>query len=190
MSTKKPHKIVFTGPESSGKTTLAKLAAKSYHTAWLTEFSRTYLNKLDRPYQAADLIKIAQGQLVTEAKFAKKHLHQHLLFYDTSVLVIKVWSIFKYGFYNFKLDQLLRQNLPDVYFLCDWQIPWEFDPLRETPNDRDALYAIYKRELEDLTVPFFEIAGSNEERLISIKKALETYKKGIFNSKNPSLPPN
>lgn len=177
MSIKKPLKIVFTGPESSGKTTLAKLAAQSYHTEWLTEFSRTYLNQLDRPYQAADLVNIAQGQIVTEAKFAKKYPHQSFLFYDTSLLVIKVWSIFKYGFYNFKLDQLLRQNLPDVYFLCDWQIPWEFDPLRETPNNRGALYAIYKRELEELTIPFFEIAGSNEERLMGIKHALETLKK-------------
>lgn len=176
MSKKNPLKIVFTGPESSGKTTITKLAAKSYKTEWLTEFSRTYLNQLDRPYGVADLVKIAQGQLLAEQKFTQDYPNQAFLFYDTSLLVIKVWSIFKYGFYNFKLDQLLRQNLPDIYFLCDWQIPWEFDPLRETPNDRDALYAIYKRELEDLNIPFFEIGGTNEERLDKIKQVLSIYK--------------
>jgi len=174
LSKKRPQKIVFTGPESSGKTTITKLAAKSYDTQWLPEFSRTYLNQLDRPYVVADLVKIAEGQLLAEQAFTQKYSEQSFLFYDTSLLVIKVWSIFKYGYYNFKLDQLLRQNLPDIYFLCDWQIPWEFDPLRETPNDRDALYAIYKSELEELHIPFYEIAGTNAERMDKIKQVLSS----------------
>jgi len=175
LSVKRPLKIVFTGPESSGKTTITALAANSFQSNWLPEFSRTYLNQLNRPYIAADLIKIAEGQLASEQEFAQNHSNQSCLFYDTSLLVIKVWSIFKYGFYNFKLDQLLRQNLPDIFFLCDWQIPWEFDPLRETPNDRAALYAIYKAELIALNVPFFEINGSETERLNKVKSVLREF---------------
>lgn len=175
MSTKKPLKIVFTGPESSGKTTMTKLAADTIKTAWLPEYSRTYLNQLNRSYVAADLVKIAEGQLLTQQAFEQMHPQQSFLFYDTSLLVIKVWSIFKYGFYNFKLEQLLRQNLPDVFFLCDWQIPWEFDPLRETPNDRAALYALYKKELTALNIPFFELQGTNPERLAQVKMMLDKY---------------
>ncbi len=174
MSTRKQRKIVFTGPESSGKTTITKTTSKAYASAWLSEYARVYLNQLNRPYIAADLINIAEGQLLAQQAFEQNHADQSFLFFDTSLLVIKVWSIFKYGFYNFKLDQLLRQNLPDVYFLCDWHIPWEFDPLRETPNDRAALFAIYKRELTALNVPFFELVGTNEERLIRVKKVLSS----------------
>ena len=172
LSAKRPLKIVFTGPESSGKTTLAALVAKSYQSHWLPEFSRTYLNQLNRSYIVADLVKIAEGQLIAQQEFTQNHPTQSYLFYDTSLLVIKVWSIFKYGFYNFKLEQLLRQNLPDIFFLCDWQIPWEYDPLRETPNDRAALYAIYKAELSALKVPFFEITGSATERLDKVRAVL------------------
>ena len=175
MSAKRPLKIVFTGPESSGKTTIAKLAATTYQTNWLPEYARTYLNQLNRPYIAADLVEIATGQLLSEQQFIKKYPSQEFLFFDTSFLVIKVWSIFKYGFYNFKLEQLLRQNLPDIFFLCDWQIPWEYDPLRETPNDRAALYAIYKAEVSALKVPFFEITGSETERLNGVRKVLSEF---------------
>ncbi|MFK7980124.1 MAG: AAA family ATPase [Saprospiraceae bacterium] len=175
MSAKRPLKIVFTGPESSGKTTLTSLVAKSYQSYWLPEFSRTYLTQLNRPYIVADLVKIAEGQLLVQQQFAQKHSSQSYLFHDTSLLVIKVWSIFKYGFYNFKLEQLLRNNLPDIFFLCDWQIPWEYDPLRETPNDRAALYAIYKAELIALKIPFFEITGSETERLNTVRKVLHEF---------------
>ncbi len=173
MSNNKPLKIVFTGPESSGKTTMTKLVADTIRTTWLPEYSRTYLNQLDRPYVAADLVKIAEGQLLAQQVFEKKHPQQPFIFYDTSLLVIKVWSIFKYGFYNFRLEQLLRQNLPDVFFLCDWQIPWEFDPLRETPNDRGVLYDLYKKEIIALNVPFIELKGTENERLTFVKQYIQ-----------------
>jgi len=168
----KPHKIIFTGPESSGKTTVAKLAAEHYATSWLSEYARTYLAQINQPYQAADLLKIAEGQVASEQQFIKKNTHQALLFFDTSLLVIKVWSIFKYGFYNHQIDQLLKQNLPDVYFLCDWQIPWEYDPLRETPNDRGVLFELYQRELKDLKIPFHTLKGTPTERLAQVQRHL------------------
>ncbi len=175
MKLSKPYKIIFTGPESSGKTTIAKLAAKHFETQWLSEYARTYLAQIDYPYKATDLLKIAEGQISSEQQFIQKNEHQDFLFFDTSLLVIKVWSIFKYGFYNHKIDQLLKQQLPDVYFLCDWQIPWEYDPLRETPNDRAALFELYQRELLELKIPFFVLKGTPAERLAQIQWYLKKY---------------
>lgn len=172
MLKKQPPKIIFTGPESSGKSTMTKLAAEHFEVPFLEEYSRNFLNNLGRNYLAKDLITIAEGQLASEKQFTQNNQNHPYLFFDTSLLVIKVWSIFKYGFYNIRLEKLLLQNLPDYYFLCDWQIPWEYDPLRETPNDRGVLYQLYKRELEDLGVPFMEINGSEMERLTQVKFAL------------------
>ncbi len=173
MQKNKSYKIIFTGPESSGKTTLAKLAANHYSTHWLPEYARTYLEQIDYPYQIADLLKIAEGQVSSEQQFIKKNRNQDFLFFDTSLLVIKVWSIFKYGFYNHKIDQLLKQNLPDIYFLCDWQIPWEYDPLREAPNDRKALFDLYHQELLELDIHFHILKGTPTERLAQIQTQLE-----------------
>ena len=183
LSVKRPLKIVFTGPESSGKTTTTRLAAKHFNTYWLSEYSRTYLNKLNRSYVVSDLVKIAEGQLSSEREFEQYHTTQAYLFYDTSLLVIKVWSIFKYGFYNFELERLLRQNLPDIFFLCDWNIPWEFDPMRENPNERNILYHLYKKELAELNIPFFELKGTTTERLMCIKKTLQNIDNEL-NTKN------
>lgn len=167
-----PIKIHFTGPESSGKTTMAQLAAVHYGTAWHTEYARIYLENLKRPYTFKDLIHIANGQLQSEQLFQEQHINQTLLFFDTSLLVIKVWSIFKYGFYNHQLDQLLNQNLPDLYFLCDWHIPWTYDPMRENPNDRSELFDIYTQELNKLKIPYYLLKGSSEERLATIIEIL------------------
>lgn len=174
LTIKKQRKIVFTGPESSGKTSMAKAVSKACAVNWLPEYARTYLNQLNRSYVPTDLVKIAQGQLLAQQEFAKNNSDYPFLFFDTSLLVIKVWSIFKYGYYNFQLEKLLRANLPDIFFLCDWHIPWEFDPLREAPNDKDrnALYAIYQKELSNLEVPFFELKGTEEERLLAVHHIL------------------
>ena len=175
MTQKRPIKIIFTGPESSGKTTLAKLAAKAYNTAWHPEYSRSYLTNLNRPYEAKDLVNIAEGQLKSEQQFLKLNIQKSPLFLDTSFLVIKIWSIYKYGFYNFKIEKLLYQNLPILFFLCDWQIPWEADSLREHPHERGQLYTLYKKELSQLKVPFFELKGTLEDRLKLMEKILNNF---------------
>ena len=90
MQKNNPYQIIFTGPESSGKTTLAKLAAEHYSTHWLAEYARTYLAEINYPYQVADLLKIAEGQVASQQQFIKKNKQQEFLFFDTSLLVIKV----------------------------------------------------------------------------------------------------
>ena len=175
MSEKRPFKIVFTGPESSGKTTISQLTAATYQSACLSEYARTYLEATKGVYQAKDLVLIAKGQAKMEQQFIADNASKPMLFFDTSHLVLKIWSSYKYGFYNFEIEKLLRANLPDCYFLCDWNIPWEADPLRENPEDRDILYEIYKNELAVLKVPFFELNGSIENRLRQINMVLQKW---------------
>ncbi|MDV7398455.1 ATP-binding protein, partial [Arthrospira platensis SPKY1] len=57
-----PLRIALTGPESTGKTTLAKALAARFDTVWAPEYARTYLERLGRPYQYGDLEVIARGQ--------------------------------------------------------------------------------------------------------------------------------
>jgi nicotinamide riboside kinase len=59
-------KITITGPESSGKTTLAQKLAQTFDTLWVPEYAREYIDQLDRPYLEADLLEIARGQVARE----------------------------------------------------------------------------------------------------------------------------
>ncbi len=140
-------KIVITGPESSGKSTLSRTLAKHYQAPLLTEYARTYLDQLDLPYREEDLLAIARGQVEQEDE-ATRHCPS-LLLCDTSLLVICIWSQHKYGRIHPWIEQQWKQRPVDHYLLCRHDLPWEPDPQRENPHDRDELFALYQRALQE-----------------------------------------
>ena len=95
-------KIVFTGPECSGKTKLSQEIAKHFNFIWIEEYARKYLNKVQSTYEYSDFKKIAKGQLELEKKTKKNQF----LICDTNLQVIKLWSIIKFG----KCDPFILNN--------------------------------------------------------------------------------
>lgn len=157
-------KIAITGPECSGKTTLAIALGKKLEINWIPEFARGYLTKLDRPYNQNDLDIIAEQQQkmvdLVERIGKKKYL-----IVDTEMTVMKIWSTEKYQEVSETITSLWRQQDYDLYLLCKPDIPYVADPQREHPNDRDRLYQIYKSNLESQDAHFVEITGAEQERL-------------------------
>ncbi|MFB9865147.1 AAA family ATPase [Rufibacter immobilis] len=173
-------KIAITGPESTGKSTLAAQLARHYGAPWVPEYARTYLNQLDRPYEAPDLDTMAQGQL--DLWQAEARENPSLLFLDTELLVLKIWSEHAYGNCSaFILQELKRQNCA-LYLLMDVDLPWQPDPQREHPHLRQFFYDWYKRELEQMGVPFVEISGSAEVRFQNAVQAVERLLTSNFTS--------
>ncbi|MCC6724370.1 MAG: ATP-binding protein [Saprospiraceae bacterium] len=169
-------KIVLTGPESSGKTTLAEQLAAHFGTVWVPEFSRRYLNELGRPYTADDLLAIAKGQMALEDGMASKATNG-LIFMDTSLEVVKVWSEVRFGFCDEKIEQWLTQRPPDLYLLCLPDLPWSPDPQRENPNDRDMLLERYRKELREQNLAFSQVWGIGSARLANTITAVNDFLK-------------
>jgi NadR type nicotinamide-nucleotide adenylyltransferase len=162
-------KVAITGPESSGKTTLAIGLADHYKVPVIPEFAREYLQELDRDYVQEDLDRIAEGQL--RSTCAK--VGQQLMISDTEMLVMKVWSEFKYGNCSPYIEQLWDDQQFDLYLLCAPDITYEDDPLRENPEDREELFEIYNSHLEEKGEHFVIISGNHDERLKQAVSAID-----------------
>lgn len=154
--------LILTGPESSGKTTLARDLAGRLGTVWVPEFARPYVAHLGRPYQLADLQAIERGQAAWEQWYAPQA--NKVLVCDTDLTVLAVWR-------NVLTEEPFGPPPPDSwragrrYLLCAPDFPWEPDPLREHPDQRDWLFEKYERLLAAWNLPFEVLRGTHEERL-------------------------
>lgn len=157
-------KIVFTGPESSGKTTLSRWAATRFGGEWVEEFSRKFLEQRGGKYLETDLEKIAAGQVNLQKKAAARR--PDFLFCDTDLTVVQIWQTHKFGKANPKIFKHLQQNLADFYLLCSPDLDWEYDPLREASGtgELQVLFEKYHALLVGLEVPFAVVRGSGEAR--------------------------
>ena len=156
-------KIILTGPESSGKTTLCKLLSKHFKITFAKEYAREYLHTRSRNYNQNDLVKIANEQL---------KLEQENTILDTDLITIKIWSNFKYGSCDkWILEQIQKQKFEErFYLLCKPDILWENDLLRENPKNRMEIFKIYKKELKNLNHNYYIIEGDdrNEKAIAKI----------------------
>lgn len=175
-------RIVVLGPESTGKSTLCSHLASHFKTTWAKEYAREYLLTNGTDYTFENLLDVAKGQLALEddaasalsaATVADK---TDLLFIDTDMYVLKVWCEFVFGkCHHWILNQVVERKY-DLYLLCDIDLPWVKDELREYPDlqTREKLFHHYKDIMVNQTVPWAIINGNYIERL---PKAIEAVNK-------------
>ncbi|RYY51984.1 MAG: ATPase [Chitinophagaceae bacterium] len=180
-------KIVILGPESTGKSVLCQQLAEHYNTIWCPEYAREYLLKYGTAYNYDDLLTIAQQQLKLEDEYTERVRSlppsangQRMLFIDTDMYVMKVWCEFVFNnCHRFILDQIIEREY-DQYLLCNTDLPWVKDELREYPDleNRVKLFYMYKDLMVNQSTPWTEVFGSYDERLPVALGAVEKMLEG------------
>lgn len=178
-------KIVLVGPESTGKTTLAKQLANYFKTTYVEEYLREFAhNKLtleNKWVEKSDNAEIIATQLEYE-KLAERKANT-FLFCDTNFVQTKIYSEIYFKEKEDFFEENVKSLRYDLYLLTGIDVPWEEDPLRDAPQERENHYTYFKKRLMDNNLPFIEVSGSQEERLnrtVQIAKDLEIAQKKGF----------
>ncbi|GAA4759858.1 MULTISPECIES: DUF4301 family protein [Flavobacterium] len=174
-------RITTYGPESTGKTTLARQLAEHFNTVWIPEFARDFLEEIKikegRDCEEKDLLPIAIGQTALENKALENS--KEFLFCDTNALVTKVYSDIYYNHCSKELEEAARSHHYDLYFLTDKDVPWEADGLRDSQEYRDNSFEVFKQNLIDYNKPFIQINGNKIERLEKASKIILDLQKAL-----------
>jgi len=164
-------KIVITGPESSGKSTLTGELANHFQVNSVREYAREYLEQVGRPYAETDLVHIAIGQVKLEQQ--AEILGGEYLFYDTDLLTLEIWSDFKYDRCDLWILEEFKKRPKDFYLLCKPDLTWVPDLLRENPDDLEEIYQHYISYLRHHNLPFAIIEGLGKSRLQNAIQIIE-----------------
>ncbi|MCR9258107.1 MAG: ATP-binding protein [Pseudomonadaceae bacterium] len=161
--------FVVTGTESSGKTSLVEALAKHLKAPGVTETSRVYLQGRVG-YQPSDLLQIAQQQQAAEGAVLASA--PTLAIADTDLQVVYIWWQERFGPAPEVLQEAYAQQSPRHYLLCKPDLPWEADPLRENPADRERLWEVYRQDLSARQLAFSIIEGVGQQRLDNALRAI------------------
>ena len=149
------YKVGIIGPESSGKSTLARYLAKRYHGVLIPEYAREYVEQKGTTEVTFDeLCAIAKHQIEE-----LENLSSSLYFFDTELIVTKVWFDYAFGRVPEWLNENIHRFPMDVYLLTYPDIAWVPDPARSNGSDaiRKELFDRYEAEIQALDIPYYII---------------------------------
>ncbi len=161
--------MVVTGAESTGKSTLSKALSEHFKVPFIPEFARDYVLQLNRKYSFQDVELIAQKQL-EQYNNAKQSNHK-IVVLDTWLIITKIWFDVVFQSVPQWIDDALKSHPVDMYLVCDTDLPWVKDNVRENGGEmREKLQQIYLAEIEQINAKYEVVSGKHDERL---KKAIQ-----------------
>ena len=169
-------KIVVLGPESTGKSSLCAALAAHYQTIWTPDYARQFLAEHGTKYSYDDLLTIAKGQIKNEdisiELLGQKNADNqdqattNKSILDTDMYVMKVWCEYVFNNCHHYILEQINQRSYDLYLLCDIDLPWAADEMREYPEagPRLELFTLYKDLLINQKTPWGIVSGTGNQR--------------------------
>lgn len=163
-------RVTLFGPESSGKSTLASAIGEHFRTIVVPEYGRIHVDAFGDP-EPADLHLIAAGHRASVT--AAMRQANRFVVEDTDPALTSVWSEMLHGRPEPEISGQAPD--PDLYILCDIDIPWVGDGQRYFPQDADRrrFFDLCHAELRRRNAPYVVVAGTLEQRLETAAAAIE-----------------
>jgi len=157
-------KVAITGPESTGKTELTRQLSAYFDGTCILEYARKYVESLQRPYNYLDVLHIAYKQILESQ--GSDLLQTGYVFLDTELIITKVWLELVYGFCPDWINTAITSSRIDLYLLCNLDIPWIQDKVRENGGEmREKLFHIYEQLIQANGFRYKVIEGTGDLRL-------------------------
>jgi NadR type nicotinamide-nucleotide adenylyltransferase len=164
-------RVVVTGSECTGKTTLARELAAHFGTSWSPEYAREYAAGKGSPLTIADVDPIARGQMAGDDEAMRRATR--LVVHDTDLLSTVVYARHYYDACPQWVEHAARDRRADLYLLLRPDVPWVPDSPRDRGERRDEMHALFQTTLAEFRVPFREIGGCWAERRGRAQEAID-----------------
>ena len=168
-------KVAVVGPESTGKSTIAQQLSTYFGTVCVPEYARYYCQDLHQQYTLTDEVNMFYGQCALQEAILPL-ANNNILICDTTILTVKIWCDHLFGHTPEKVLQAISRLQYDLYLLMDIDLPWQDDPLRDFPEQREHFLKVWKKELTDLSANYRLISGTGPERTKRAIAAIENYR--------------
>jgi NadR type nicotinamide-nucleotide adenylyltransferase len=166
-------RVVLTGSEATGKTTLAEGLARHFQTGWVPEFSRGYAEARGGRLSAADVEPIARGQLAAER--AGQARADGLLILDTDLVSTALYAAHYYGVVPAWVERVIADYPPSLYLVCEIDLAWAADGVRDRGGEREAMQDLFRRAMVARRFRAVTVRGAGPARLAAAVAAVDEW---------------
>lgn len=156
-------RLVVSGSESTGKTRLAEQVAAHYGVPWIPEFARDYAEQKSAMLSVADVTPIARGQIARENDALLGA--SGIIVLDTDLVSTVVYSQQYYGNVPAWIPLAAQQRLADLYLVCDIDLPWVADTVRDAQHQRRQMHDAFIQHLTRFGATYHVVSGTSAARL-------------------------
>jgi nicotinamide riboside kinase len=183
-------RVVFTGSESTGKSTLAAEVARHYGVEVVPEFVRAFAEQKGTPIEFSDHGPIARGQIELEDEYIMRATHKSpavpavpappappappaLVIQDTDLLSTVVYCRHYFGRCPTWIEEAVERRRPDLYLLCETDVPWIADGVRDRGHMRDAMQKLFEDAVNTAKTASASLRGDAANRLAAAISAID-----------------